>query len=147
MKENIGTQGQTIVEAIVVLGVVVLLVTGLIAGTTSSLRSVQAGRTRSVALKFAEQGMEFIRNLRNQQWSTFQSNSGLYCLDSSMTLTELAFPPCTINITTPEGAFARSINFTWDNIDEKMTVVATVSYIEGSQSKNVTLTSYFTNWK
>ena len=129
MKKKIGNQGQTIVEAIVVLGIVVLLVTGLIAGTTSSLRSVQAGRTRSQALKYAEEGIEVVRNLRNNEgWSTFTGYAGSHFLDTSL-----------------DETFKREVDLTLDGTT--MTVVVTVSYTDGSETKNVTLTSYFTDWK
>lgn len=142
MKNNVNSKGQTIVEAIVVLGIVVLLVTGLIAGTTSSLRSVQSGKIKSQALKYAEEGMEYARNLRNQDWSVFQAKSGSYCLDSSLTLT-----PGSACALTADDIFTRGITFTWDLNNNNMTVVVAVGYIEGSQTKNVTLTTYFTNWR
>ena len=129
MKRKLGSQGQTIVEAIVVLGIVVLLVTGLIAGTTSSLRSVQAGRTRSQALKYAEEGIDVVRNLRNNEgWSTFTGYAGSHFLDTSL-----------------DETFKREVDLTLDGTT--MTVVVTVSYTDGSETKNVTLTSYFTDWK
>jgi hypothetical protein len=146
------TKGQTIVEAIVVIGVVVLLVTGLIAGTTTSLRTATSGRVRSQALKLAEEGLEFARNARDQKWTTFQSYSGWYCLGNTPQELEPSVDgSCGGNITTADGSFGRSINFSWDDalvdIEKKMIVEVIVSYPEGSQTKNIALKTYFTQWK
>ena len=143
MKNNT-TAGQTLVEAVVVVGVVVLLVTGLIAGTTASLRSAQSGRTRTKAVSLAQEGMEVVRSIRDENWITFVAFSGSYCLGESHDLTP-ATGVCPQNITTPEGTLARGVSFDWQ--DPKMIVTTTVSYTEGERTRDVTLTTYFTQWK
>lgn len=137
-------RGQTLVEAVVVVGVVVLLVTGLIAGTTASLRSAQSGRTRAQAVSYAQEGIEIVRGVRDQSWNKFQSYSGSYCLGSTQTLTPNS-GTCPVNLTTSEGSFTRSVSFNWQN--PKMVVTVTVSYTEGEGQKDVTLVTYFTEWK
>lgn len=143
MKGNTSA-GQTLVEAVVVVGVVVLLVTGLIAGTTASLRSAQSGRTRTQAVSLAQEGIEVMRGMRDENWSTFQGYSGQYCLGNDHVLTPSG-GACTPNIVTPEGSLTRSVNFEWQ--DPRMVVTTTVSYIEGTGTRDVTLTTYFTQWK
>ena len=137
-------KGQTLVEAVVVVGVVVLLVTGLIAGTTASLRSAQSGRTRTQAVSYAQEGIEIVRGIRDQSWDTFQGYGGSYCLDSAHALTPNS-GTCSVNITTPEGSFTRSVSFDWQS--PKMVVTTTVSYTEGEGEKDVTLVTYFTQWR
>lgn len=136
--------GQTLVEAVVVVGVVAILVTGLIAGTTASLRSAQSGRTRTQAVAYAQEGMEIVRGVRDTNWSTFQSLSGSYCLGSDHALTTSA-GTCSPNLTTPEGTLTRSVSFAWQ--DPKMVVTMVVGYVEAESTRNVTLTTYFTQWK
>lgn len=136
--------GQTLVEAVVVVGVVVILVTGLIAGTTASLRSAQSGRTRTQAVAYAQEGMEIVRGVRDTNWSTFQSLSGSYCLGSDHALTPSA-GTCSPNLTTPEGTLTRSVSFEWQ--DPKMVVTSVVSYTEGEGQKDVTLVTHLTQWK
>jgi Tfp pilus assembly protein PilV len=146
MKQKNTQLGQTIVEAIVVIGVVVLLVTGLIAGTTTSLRSASAGKIRSQALKYAEEGLEFMRNIRDQKWDTFQSYNGWYCLGTDgQLIPTTSQSSCSVNIVTSDNSFARSLNFVWDG--QKMQVQVSVRYPEGSQTKDVSLTTYYTQWK
>lgn len=137
-------KGQTLVEAVVVIGVVVLLVTGLVAGTTAALRSAQSGRTRTQAVSLAQEGIEIVRGVRDNNWTTFQAYTGSYCLGSNHVLTPSG-GTCTPNITTAQGVLARSVSFDWQ--DPKMVVTVTVSYTEGEGSKDVTLVTYFTQWK
>ena len=60
--------GQSLVEMVVVIGVVVLLAVGIIAGTTASLSATENAQTRSNALKFASEGIERTRELRDAGW-------------------------------------------------------------------------------
>lgn len=136
--------GQTLVEAVVVVGVVVLLVTGLIAGTTASLRSARSGRTKTQAVSLAQEGIEIARGKRDDDWSTFQGYSGSYCLGSDH-IPSPSGGACSPNITTAEGSFTRSVSFNWQN--PRMVVTTTVSYPEGELTRDVTLTTYFTQWK
>jgi len=64
-------QGQSLVEMIVVIGVVVLLTTGIVVGTTTSLSRSETSETRSQALSYAQEGIELARGLRDAGWNTF----------------------------------------------------------------------------
>lgn len=140
-------RGQTIVEAIVVIAVVVLLVTGLIAGTTTSLRSAQAGRSKNQALKYAEEALEYSRSMRDRSWDSFQALSGAYCMSNTtpLLLVYSATDTCTTNISTGEGSYSRKVTYAWDGT--KMIVTVSVSYPDGATTKEVTLTTYYTQWK
>jgi len=142
--------GQTLVEAIVVIGMVMLLVTGLISGTTASLKSSQSGKARSDATKSAQDGMEIIRLIRDNNWTTVTSHAnGLtYCLESDGTIIGGS---CDGNIKTVDTKLTRTVVFTWlpDNINPNTTidVHVTVSYQEGESTKTVSLDTYLTQWK
>lgn len=136
-------KGQTIVEAIVVIGVVIILVTGLISGTTASLRTARDSRIRSDAVKYAQQSLEIVRSLRDENWTTFQSYSGLYCMGADNTLVSAG--SCSNNITTVDANLTRSVRFSW--LGDKMEVTASVDYLEGSVTHTVPLSTYFTQWK
>ncbi len=137
--------GQTLIEAVVVIGVVVLLATGLIAGTTASLRAAQSGRARSQAVTLAQQGIELMRTLRDQQWSSFQAYTGFYCVADDHTLTPNASEDCPLDIETPQGNFGRSVHFDWQ--DPRMVVTVKVKYVDGALTRDSTLVTYFTQWR
>lgn len=141
--------GQTIVEAIVVVSVVAVLVTGLIAGTTVALRSTQTGRVKSQAIKYAEEGLEYVRSVRDDQWSAFQLYTGTYCLSNDENGVVQALVStvntCDPNIITSDGQFTRSVNFSWDG--QKMHVEVRVQYPDGPDTKEVLFQTYLTDWR
>lgn len=138
-------KGQTLIEAIVVIGMVVLLVTGLVAGTTTSLKSAQTGRSRTQAVSLAEEGIELARTLRDTQWSTFQAYSGYYCLSSNHVFSPNGSDVCPLDIVTPQGSFGRSVQFLWQ--DPTMVVTVRVTYVEGGSTRTTTLVTYLTQWR
>ncbi len=152
--KNYRTRGQTIIEVIVVIGIVVVLTTGLIAGTTSSLKSAQSDRSRSEAVKYAQEGIEVARQLRDENWDTFFSYGGsVYCLGSdakgNTNFVVSTGGQCPTNIMMQDGTlsiFTRSVQFAWQG-NSGMQIVVTVSYPENSQTKNVQLTTYLTQWR
>lgn len=134
--------GQSLIEVVVIIGVVILLVTGLVVGTTVALRTSRLGRMRSAANKYAQQAMELARNLRDQGWIGFQEMSGLYCLGEDNVFPTSPSDSCTVNM---EGVYTRSVVFVWN--DPRMRVTATVSWNEGSSAHQSQLVTYFTRWR
>ncbi len=135
--------GQSLIEMTVIVAAVLLLVTGLIAGTTTSLKSSQYGRFKSRAVKFAQEGIELTRKFRSDGWSSFQARSGLWCLDGSSQWVQ-ADPECPVNI---DNTFTRTVNFVWDTTNERMEVTVTVSWNEGGTPVASQLVTYFTHWQ
>ena len=139
---NDNRQGQSLVEAVVVIGMVIVLVSGLIVGTTVSLRSSELGRSRSLAVKYATEGIEYARNLRNVGWTDFQAKTGAWCLDKDKTLTQAVSGVCSANI---DSMFARKLTFSWT--DPKMTVTVAITWNDGSGDHKSELLTYFTQWR
>jgi type II secretory pathway pseudopilin PulG len=142
------SSGQTLVEAIVVIGLVVLLVTGLISGTTGSMRSSQNVRARSEATKYASEGVELLRIMRDTNWTTFSAYNGGFCFGSDGALTSIPPEPltCGTNITTETNKLMRTVTF---SLPSPGTVQVNVSvyYQDGSTERSVHLDTYFTDWK
>jgi type II secretory pathway pseudopilin PulG len=83
--------GQSLVEVVVALGVVILLVSGLIIGTTAVTRANQINRARSLATKYVQEAIEIVRHDRDNDWTSFSTlaqtagTSYTYCLGQSET--------------------------------------------------------------
>ncbi len=137
-------EGQTLIEVVIAVGVVILLVTGLIVGSTSSLKGGQFSTNSSKALKYAQELLEITRTLRDNSWSTFASRSGLWCLDESGVWTQAQAGVCPVNV---GGIFTRGATFTWDGANNRMKVDVIVSWIDGSGTHNSGLVTYFTQWQ
>ncbi len=137
--------GQTLAEVVVAIGVVVLLVTGLVFGTTITLKASQYGKARSQAVQYAQEAIEIVRILRDNGWTTFRAYGDVmpipWCLDKSGVWTPLS-GACSTNI---DNYYTRQVTLTWT--DPKMKVDVIVSWIDGNKSYTVPISTYFTQWK
>ncbi len=136
-------KGQTLVEIVISLGIVLLLVAGLIVATTSAIHISDQGRLRSLAIQYAQEGLELSRQLRDSNWGTFQAKSGLWCLDKADAWTP-AGVSCLVNI---DNTFTRGVTFTWNGAASRMEVTSTVSWQDESTTHQSQLTTYFTQWQ
>jgi Tfp pilus assembly protein PilV len=142
-------KGQSLIEAVVAIGVVILIVSGLIVAVISSIRSAQSSRSRSVATKLTQDGMESMRNLRDSGWTQFISlASGVeWCLGSDGIITapdetDLSCP----QIESAKTFFDRRIVIS-DTSDEQATVMVTVTWTEGSTPRRSSAVTYLTKWR
>ena len=139
------SRGQTLAEVVVAIRVVVLLVTGLVVGTSVSLKASQYGKARSQAVQYAQEAVELSRNLRDSGWTGFMAYGGVtpksWCLDKSGAWTAMS-GACPANI---DNFYTRQVTFTWN--DPKMKVDVSVSWIDGNKTFTVPITTYFTQWK
>lgn len=128
--------GQTLVEIVAAIGVVVLLLTGLLAGAIASLRAAQYSKSKSLAVHYGQEAMETVRNMRNNSWNDFSTYADkTYCLDKAGAFKE---PNTCLLI---DNTYTRNVVFTWN--DPIMKVDVTVSWQGGS----IDLSTYFTQWK
>lgn len=140
--------GQSLVEVLVATGVVLVLVTGLVAATTASLKTNQNAKLRTQALAYAKEGMEILRSLRDENQGMFPT-TGSYCLSfTTKTLEEAPPSDCSFDSTVQ---MRRTVTFSNDTVCadpvdcRKVTVV--VSFMESDQIQSVTLSSYLTTWQ
>ena len=87
MKIDFYKKGQSLVELIIAFFVMALVVVAIVGLSTKSVRNSSFARDNSLARKYAEEGMEWVRNKRNEDWSTLYGKGGsdsfnIYCLNS-----------------------------------------------------------------
>lgn len=143
--------GQTLVEVIVAIGVVVLLVTGLIVSTSVTLKASQYGKMRSLGTQYANEAVEAARNLRDSGWSTFFTTYGgfSWCLNKAGEWSKMVGASCIPNI---DSYYTRVVTFTWHDDplisnDERMQVDVAVTWVDGAKTYSATLSTYLTQWK
>lgn len=76
--------GQTIIEAAVALSVILLIMAAIAVVVTTSVNNSSFIRSQTLASKYAQQGMEQIRYLRNNYPTTFNNlagSSSTYCFN------------------------------------------------------------------
>lgn len=144
-KHTTKQSGQTLAEVVVAIGVIVLLVTGLIIGTSVTLKASQYGKARSQAVQYAQEAVELARNIRDSGWTGFMAYGSVtpksWCLDKSGTWTQMS-GACSANI---DNFYTRQVTFTW--VDPRMKADVVVSWTDGNKTYTVPITTYVTQWK
>ena len=73
-------KGTTLIEVLIALAAAVVVITAVTILSVSSLNNVQFVRNQDSATKYAQEGMEIVRSIRNGDYVGFRAYSGLYCL-------------------------------------------------------------------
>jgi len=147
MKKN---AGQALVEAVVVVGIVVVISVGLLAGATASLQANRFGKAKTLSVRYAQEAMEVVRSMRNTNWASFAlfATNGVtpttWCMDSAGQLQSyVAATGCT---TFPVGTmYTRQVTFTWN--DPNMLVDVLVAWSDGSKNYSTSISTVFTQWR
>lgn len=139
------SKGQTLVEIIVVVGVVLVILTVVVNNVLSSLRNSTFSEAKSQATAYAKEGLEIARQQRDAGWYAFVSkgtSEGLsWCVDGSGTWTQGS--SCTNKI---NNTFERILRLTLDSSNH-MTVVSTVTWQEGGSTRKSELVTVLTQWR
>lgn len=141
------SSGQTLLELVLALGVIAVVLTGLVSAVTSSLRYSQSSQLRSRGVKYAQEGLELARKLRDSNtWDIFAAYSGSgsssWCLSESGVWSPNGGSGCPI---ASGSTFWRTVTFTWN--DPIMDVVSEVSWADRLASSTVSFRTYFSQWR
>lgn len=105
-KFNKSEYGQTLIEVLVALSAAIAVLFGITIAVISSLNNAQFTQNQNLANKYAAEGMEIIRQLRDSSSSGLSQYSNIYyCLDQNGNLTAKGLG-CGQNV----GVFMREIN-------------------------------------
>jgi len=108
--------GQTLIEIILALSVVVMVITGITFAITSSLKNATFSKNQNLATSYAQQGMEIVRAIRDNSWDIFDSLNEWNCLaENSTQLVQRTGSDC--NGQGNVGIFIREIRIQGNNPD------------------------------
>lgn len=79
-------KGQMMVEALIALGVAVIIIAAITSMIISALSNAIAAKNQDLATQYARQGMEVIRNISKTNWNYFKDLDGKYCLKQGSTV-------------------------------------------------------------
>ena len=109
-------KGQTIIEVVVALGAGAIVLTAMTVIILTSLKNSQQSSSQSLATQYAQQGMDIARQMKDNNWTAFNSLNGNYCVASSCSEISLQGTTCG-----PKGASCSA------NIDNKFVREVTIS--------------------
>lgn len=96
--------GQTIIEAVAALAIILAILAAISVAITSSVNNSSYIRSQSLAGKYAQQGMEAVRYIRNNdpvQFNVLALSTQAYCMGSDNNLETPGAACITVNL--PEG--------------------------------------------
>jgi Tfp pilus assembly protein PilV len=104
-------KGQTLIEAVVALAAIMLVLSAISVAITTSVSNSNFQRNQTIATKHAQEGMEYIRFLRNtESQSIFEARTGIQCMNeiSEASVFNPSTPCPTVNI---DGNYIREATF------------------------------------
>ena len=146
-------RGITLVEVAVTIAVVMLILTALISAVSHALSASQFSRNKTIAAKYAQEMVEWLRTERSKGWSGFIGYSSVggqtYCFNSSLTVLPPWPDPSNCSSVLPiddaYDIFKREVRLTTTSSDS-VTLNVTITWPQGNRQSDVTVTSILTNW-
>lgn len=129
-------KGQSLIEVIAGLAVMMIVILSLVTVTTVSVRNASFSRNQMLATKYAQEWIEAARNARNTQTEAVFFLGGS-CDDSDMVGTFIRSRTCSLSedLTDPTKP------------KRTITVVVTVSWSDDKGAHESKLTTELTNWQ
>lgn len=128
-------KGQTVLEAVIVVGIVIVFVTGILSLATITLHAAQLAKRRSRATALARANIELVRSLRDGDYTTFKQKTGSFCVGSEGVWTS-ADSGCAVSI---DRLYARKITLDWNESTDTVHVISDVSWHEAGGDKHAVL--------
>lgn len=151
------TAGQSLIEVLIATTALVFVLVGIVAGLVLSVHNTTYSNQQSLATKYAQESIEVFRRFQNELgWPLFQrtiaadGSSFTYCMANEPT-TFAAFQSisrgaCSASAVIPNTNFTRQIVVTVNSANQ-ITLVATVSWDDGQETRQATITQILRNWQ
>lgn len=148
--------GQTLIEVIIAIGLVVLVLITLVSALTLAIRNNQFAKDQVLARNYARESLEWLRSIRGQmEWESFYDMVNAdappvtYCLPTLPATTVLAQAlgnqACTATDVIPSTRYLRSIVLTAPSPTE-IDAVVTVTWTDGSKTHQSKSTLLLKKW-
>lgn len=149
-------RGQTLIEVIIAIGLVVLVLITLVSALTLAIRNNQFARDQVLARNRTRESLEWVRSVREQMgWDAFYtmiSNDGspaVYCLTALPTdiasITSLPNQPCSSTEVVSGTKYIRTMTMTLTSAEE-IEIVVTVTWTEGGKDHQSMSTLIVRKW-
>lgn len=140
-------EGQGLFEVVLSLAVAALIIVAIVALATTAIRNASFSRNQSLATRYAQEAIEWLRGQRDEDWDAFATwaLTPLWCL-RSLSWADTVIGSCGSSDFISGTIFKREISFTIidaSNIDTEVNV-----YWQDAQGLHETKTvTTFTDWR
>lgn len=134
-------KGQTLIETLAALGVVVLVILALIMVTTISIRNATFAKNQSLATSYAQEAIEKIREYRDQKsWGDFVTNC------TNKTELGLPDPPSPFVLSDPNCNLPGEPTNPCVESNKRCEIKVAVSWDDARGTHQTVLTTYLAEW-
>jgi Tfp pilus assembly protein PilV len=146
-------KGQTLFELIIAIAIGVVIITGIVILTTLSVGNSTLSKNDASGLRYAQEGIEWIRAERDKSWATTVSKSSSttqnYCIS---TLSWSTSGTCTTAQTISGTIYTRTLSLTshdydGDSLTETIDAIVLIRWSEGGKQHTSQLATQLTSWK
>jgi len=139
---NCHSPGQSLVEMVVVVGIVMMVMVALVAGATIAVRNTHFSRNQSQAMQLSREVSEWLRGERERGWSQFVSHAdATYCFNSLSWGNQGACGSSGLI----GSIFTRQVTLT-NQGNDKIEVKITTSWTDSNGKHKKEIITYFTKW-
>lgn len=107
--------GQALIEALLALAFAVVIITAVVIAVINALNNTAFNKNQNLASQYAQEGLDIARNLKDSNYDSFKSLSGVYCLDPETSSIE------TVGSCSEPDDFERKIYINHSGTDEAAT--------------------------
>lgn len=149
-------KGQSLFEIVVALAISTLIIVALVALASTSIKNSTYSRNNTVASRYVQQTIEWLRSERDGDWESFYTrgigNPNVCLLDLDWNSSFVA-PKCMEDQTITGTFFYREITFIPGSVTvggvvkNYMDVLVKVYWLDGQGSHEVSSTARFSDWR
>jgi len=139
MKKNLLNSGQSLIELLVALTLIMLVVVAVVGLAAVSIKTSYFAKRETAAKRYAEEAMEWLREQKKSNWTDFlfAKSGNTYCFNSS------PIDGWSSNCgATLDGIYKREV--TLSRSSDNVTVTVVVSWSDSSGTHETKLVSVFT---
>ena len=139
--------GQSLFEVVVAVGVFALVIAAIVGLSTSSIRNTTFSRNNSLATRYSQEAVEWLRTQRDTDWVSFHAKAisvpPTYCLKE---LSWADIGDCGALDAIPETSLFRQVDFS-DVTATSVTATITTYWTDSQGLHQVEVSTEFTDWR
>jgi Tfp pilus assembly protein PilV len=141
-------RGQSLFEVVMALAVATIIVVGIVALSANSIRNANYSRDKTLATKYSEETVEWLRGERDTNFATFVTRIGSWCLPS-LSWASAKVGACSEGEEIAGTVFKREVILSSSLVSGKTVVEAAVRiYWQDSRAVHeVNTVTDFTDWR
>lgn len=142
-------KGQSLFEVVVAVSVITLIIVAVVILTTTSIRNNSFSRNKTIASRYGQEAVEWLRGQRDADWTIFRNRADtslVYCLK---TLSWSLAGPCASSGSEIDGTiFKRQVTFEVISEDgnEYLRADIAIFWLDGQGEHVSESITYFSDW-